>query len=105
MSNKDNTQYPFLALTGQVMSVFTTDAGVGKDGEKFDASDRVQILGNRIMPNGSCKLELETIKVSDKSTYESLIGKHIRVPVSIYAAGRGTAIISIVKGAVPEVLA
>ena len=41
-----------LQLTGKVMNVFTQEGGKGKDGTEYAERHKVQLMGERALPNG-----------------------------------------------------
>jgi len=80
---------PMFTMCGQVANVFVQPGGTSKKtGEVFDPRDKVQILGTIPLPEGGQKLELVTLNVEDASIFQSLISKHVRVPVGFYAIGK-----------------
>ena len=44
-----------LQITGQVVNVFTLDAGKDKDGKDYAERYKVQLMGNVALPNGDAK--------------------------------------------------
>jgi len=68
-------------VTGKIMNVFSSAAT-----EKYDASYKVQILGETDLPDGQCKMEMLTLNVP-KTIYDSLQGQEgqeITLPIGFY---------------------
>lgn len=96
---------PMFTLCGQVANVFIQPGGTSKKtGEVFDPRDKVQILGSLPLQGGGHKLELVTLNVEDARAYQTLMSKHIRVPVGVYALAK-TVGYFIPQGAKPQLLA
>lgn len=81
-----------ISLNGTLINCFKTPAKA-EIGEK----DKIQILGDVMLPNGSLKKDLITITVPDASEYEDRQGKEISVGVGVFAPQKGTVIFFIQK--------
>jgi hypothetical protein len=93
---------PMFTLCGQVANVFIQPGGTSKKtGEVFDPRDKVQILGSLPLQGGGHKLDLVTLNVEDATLYKSFMGKHVRVPVGVYALAK-TVGYFIPQGAKPQ---
>ena len=93
-------------VTGQVLKTFIQPGGVDKEtGEVGPASAKVQIMGEMPVPGGDSRLDLITLTVEHKKTYEDLKGKRIRVPLGFFAPAKGNIVYYIAKGGQPEILA
>lgn len=78
-----------LTLFGRVVNVFVQPGGTSKKtGEVFEPRDKVQLLGEIPLPTGDHRLDLVTLSVEDATEYKRMVGKAIRVPVGVFAAGR-----------------
>jgi hypothetical protein len=93
-------------VTGQVMKTFIQPGGVDKDtGEVGPASAKVQIMGEMPVKGGDSRLDLITLTVEDKKTFDDLKGKRIRVPLGFFAPSKGSIVYYIAKGGKPELVA
>lgn len=93
-----------LTLFGKVANVYVQPGGVSKKtGEAFDPRDKVQLLGQIPLPGGGYKFDLVTLSVEDARQYKPLVGKDIRVPVGVFAAGRSVTYF-IPQGGQPQVI-
>jgi hypothetical protein len=96
---------PMFTLCGQVANVYIQPGGTSKKtGEVFDPRDKVQILGSLPLQGGGHKLELVSLNVEDARVYQTLMGKHVRVPVGVYALAKSVGYF-IPQGAKPQPLA
>jgi hypothetical protein len=96
---------PMFTLCGQVANVYIQPGGTSKKtGEVFDPRDKVQILGSLPLQGGGHKLELVSLNVEDARVYQTLMGKHVRVPVGVYALAKSVGYF-IPQGAKPQHLA
>lgn len=76
-----------LTLNGIVLNAFDTPQSTDKKtGEIRPASVRVQIQAENTLENGQKRLEMVTLKVARKDTFEKLIGKPVRLPVGAFVA-------------------
>ncbi len=83
-------QHPMFTLCGQVVNLFVQPGGVSKKtGEAFEARDKVQILGQIPMPDGSSRMDLVTLGAEDARLFEQAVGKTIRVAIGMIGSGRG----------------
>jgi hypothetical protein len=92
-----------LQMTGQVVNTFTQDGGEDKDGKKYDARHKVQLLGEFDLPNGDVKHDLVDLKVDDLKDWIPHKGKQVTVDIGVYAPSKGTVIYFIKKGSLPRV--
>jgi len=93
-------------VTGKVMHVFIQPGSVDRDtGVKGEDSVRLQLLGEMPVQNGESRLDMVTVKVEDKKTFDDLKGKSIRLAVGAFAPSKGQIIYFIPKGAKPELVA
>ena len=91
-----------LQMTGQVINVFTVPGGKDKEGREYDASNKVQLMGQVILPSGDMKYDLMDLKVDDLQLWESCKGKTIAVEVGAFAPSKGNIIFTVKKGAKPQ---
>lgn len=92
-------------VTGQVLKTFIQPGQVDKEtGEVGKPSVKVQIMGEMPVQGGESRLDLITLTVENKQTYEDLKGKAVRVPLGFFAPQKGNIVYFIPKGATPEVI-
>jgi len=92
-------------VTGQVMKTFVQPGSVDKStGEASDPSIKVQIMGEMPVQGGDSRLDLITLTITDKPSYEALEGKRVRVPLGFFAPQKGTIVYFIPKGSKPEIV-
>ena len=93
-------------VMGKVVHVFDQLGRVDKEtGEKLPDSVRLQMMGEMPVDGGDSRLDLITVKVENKETYEKLKGKDIRLPVGAFAPSKGQIIYFVPKGSLPELVA
>lgn len=92
-------------VTGQVMKTFIQPGGMDKEtGELGPSSAKVQIMGEMPVKGGDSRLDLITLTVEDKKTFDDLKGKRIRVPLGFFAPAKGSIVYYIAKGGKPELV-
>ena len=74
-----------LQITGQVVNVFTLDAGKDKEGKEFAERYKVQLMGNVALPNGGAKFDLMDLTVESLSDWEGLADKTVSIDVGAFA--------------------
>lgn len=93
-------------VMGKVVHVFDQPGRLDKEtGETTPDSVRLQMMGQMPVPNGETRLDLITVKVEDKETYEKLKGKDIRLPVGAFSPSKGQIIYFVPKGSRPDLVA
>lgn len=92
-----------LSLTGQLINTFESPKGE-KEGKEYGGQDKIQILGEVILQNGESRNELLTLTTHDKHLFDSMTGKNLRVPVSVFANGKSITYF-IPKGSKPQLIA
>lgn len=93
-------------VMGKVVHVFDQPGRLDKEtGEMTPDSVRLQMMGQMPVQNGETRLDLITVKVENKETYEKLKGKDIRLPVGAFAPSKGQIIYFVPKGSQPELVA
>jgi len=76
-----------LTLNGQLLNVFDSPESTNrKTGEIIPAAVRIQIQAENTLENGQKRIELVTLKVSNRDPYQKLVGSPVRVPVGVFAA-------------------
>lgn len=94
-----------IKLEGTIINVFTQQGGTSKKtGEAFEDRDKIQLLGELELPNGSIKHELIDLTVENGKEYEPLKGKRVSIPCGALASSR-TVIFYVAKGGKPKLLA
>lgn len=92
-------------VTGEVLKTFVQPGQVDKStGEASESTIKVQVMGEMPVQGGESRLDLITLTVPDKATYESLKGKRVRIPLGFFAPQKGTIVYFIPKGAKPEIV-
>ena len=90
-----------IKLEGTIINVFTQQGGTSKKtGEAFADRDKIQLMGELELPNGSIKHELIDLTVENGKEYESLKNKRVSIPCGALASGRNV-IFYVAKGAKP----
>lgn len=89
-----------IELTGVVINTFRVEGGTNAKGEKYDARDKVQLLGNLELPNGQVKNELIDLTVEDSRIYNDFKNQAIRISCGAMAMGKNV-IFYVRKGAKP----
>lgn len=93
-------------VMGKVVHVFDQPGRLDKaTGEMTPDSVRLQMMGQMPVQGGETRLDLITVKVENKETYEKLKGKDIRLAVGAFAPARGQIIYFVPKGSQPELVA
>lgn len=92
-------------VTGQVLKTFVQPGQVDKEtGETGKPTYKVQIMGEMPVQGGDSRLDLITLSIEDRKSYDSLQGKRVRVPLGFFAPAKGNIVYYIPKGATPELL-
>jgi hypothetical protein len=91
-----------LQITGQVVNVFTLDAGKDKDGKEFAERYKVQLMGNVALPNGGAKFDLMDLTVESLSDWEGLADKTVSIDVGAFAPEKGSIVYFVRRGAKPR---
>lgn len=93
-----------IKLEGTIINVFTQQGGTSKKtGEAFADRDKIQLMGELELPNGSIKHELIDLTVENCKEYETLKGKRVSIPCGALASGRNV-IFYVAKGGTPKLL-
>lgn len=89
-------------VCGQVINVFDQQGRLDKEtGEITPTTPRLQLLGNMPMPNGESRMDMITVKVDNKESYEALKGKDIRLPIGVFSPSKGQIVYYVPKGSKP----
>jgi hypothetical protein len=91
-----------LQITGQVINIFTVPGGKDKEGKEYDASNKVQLMGEVMLPSGEMKYDLMDLKVDDLPSWEVFKGRTVSVEVGAFAPSKGNIIFTVKKGAKPK---
>lgn len=91
-----------LQITGQVVNVFTLDAGKDKDGNEFAERYKVQLMGDVALPNGDAKYDLMDLTVELLDDWTSLQGKKVAIDIGAFAPSKGNIVYFVRKGAKPR---
>lgn len=90
-----------LQITGKVINVFTQEGGKNKDGEPYEPRHKVQLMGERALPNGDSQMDLMDLTVSNLNDWSGLEGKDIAIDVGAFAPSKGSIVYFVQKGAKP----
>ena len=91
-----------LQITGQVVNVFTLDAGKDKDGKDYAERYKVQLMGNVALPNGDAKYDLMDLTVESLDDWTSLQNKTVSIDIGAFAPSKGNIVYFVRKGAKPR---
>lgn len=91
-----------LKIKGKVVNVFTQDGGTDKDGKEYAESYKVQLMGERALPNGDVQMDLVDLKVDSLEEWNDLQGKCVSIDIGEFAPQKGKIIHYVRKGASPE---
>jgi hypothetical protein len=91
-----------LSMTGKVIHVFESPKGERKDGTEYGGQDKVQILGENLLPNGETRFGLIDLTAHDSKPFRDFQGKDVSIPIGIMAAAKNQLIYFIPKGAKPS---
>ena len=93
-----------IKLEGTIINVFTQQGGTSKKtGEAFADRDKIQLMGELELPNGSIKHELIDLTVEDGKAYVNLKNKRVSIQCGALASGRNV-VFYVAKGATPKLL-
>lgn len=81
-----------LLLSGTLVNVFTTDRRKTKTGDEFGGDDKVQIMSKVALENGTEKMELVDLKVSNAQLFDGRLNSVVRIPVGVFAPAKGNVI-------------
>lgn len=92
-------------VTGQVLKTFIQPAVVNNEtGVLGEPSTKVQLMGEMPVQGGESRLDLITLTIQDRKTYDALAGKTVRIPLGFFAPNKGNIVYFVPKGSVPEVV-
>ena len=94
-----------LQLSGKVVNVFTKEGGTDKDGKQFEERHKVQLMGERALPNGDVQMDLTDLTIDDLSDWNDLQGKSISIQIGAFAPSKGNIIYFVSKGSKPKLIA
>lgn len=77
-----------LKLTGQLINTFKQPKGVNKEGEEYGGQNKVQIMGDVSLPDGSTRVDLYNLTAHNIMDFADHIGKKISVDIGVLASGR-----------------
>lgn len=91
-----------LSLSGKLIHIFESPKGERKDGSEYGGQDKIQILGENLLPNGETRFGLIDLTAHDSRAFRDYQGKDITIPVGVMAAAKNQLIYFIPKGAKPS---
>ena len=94
-----------LQISGKVINDFTKEGGADKDGKAFEERHKVQLMGERALPNGDTQMDLMDLTISDLSDWNDLQGQDVSIDIGAFAPAKGNIIYFVSKGSKPQLLA
>lgn len=91
-----------LKLNGKVVNVFTKEGGTNKDGDDYEERHKVQLMGERALPNGDVQMDLMDLTVNDLSDWNDMQGKEVSIDIGAFAPAKGSIIYFVSKGSKPQ---
>ena len=91
-----------LQITGKVVNVFTKEGGTNKDGSAYDEKHKVQLMGERSLPNGDVQMDLMDLTIDDLTDWNEMQGKEVSIDVGAFAPAKGNIIYFVSKGSRPQ---
>jgi Tol biopolymer transport system component len=85
-----------------VINVFTKEGGKNKDGSDYDERHKVQLMGERSLPNGDVQMDLMDLTINDLSDWNDMQGKDISIDIGAFAPAKGNIIYFVSKGSKPQ---
>lgn len=92
-----------LQISGKVINVFTKEGGKNKDGTDYEERHKVQLMGERALPNGDKQMDLMDLTIEDLSDWNDLQGKEIAIDIGAFSPAKGNIIYFVSKGSKPQV--
>lgn len=93
-----------LQISGRVVNVFTKEGGKNKDGSDYDERHKVQLMGERALPNGDKQMDLMDLTIQDLADWENLQGKEVSIDIGAFAPAKGNIIYFVSKGSKPQLI-
>lgn len=93
-----------LQIMGKVINVFTKDGGTNKDGSAYEEKHKVQLMGERLLPNGDKQMDLMDLTIHDLDDWEGMQGKDVSIDVGAFAPSKGNIIYFVSKGSKPQLV-
>ena len=94
-----------LQISGKVINVFTKEGGKNKDGTDYEERHKVQLMGERALPNGDKQMDLMDLTIEDLSDWNDLQGKDVSIDIGAFAPAKGNIIYFVSKGSKPQLQA
>ena len=88
-----------------MVNVFTQEGGKNKDGEDFAERHKVQLMGERALPNGDIQMDLMDLTIQNLSDWNDLQGKDVSIDIGAFAPAKGNIIYFVSKGSKPQLQA
>jgi len=92
-----------LQMTGQVANVLETPKNTNREGQEYGGYHQVQLLCNQTLTNGETRMEIFTLRTDHPEEFKKLKGKHVSVPVGVFARG-GNLNFYMERGGLPKLL-
>lgn len=94
-----------LQISGRVINVFTKEGGKNKDGTDYDQRHKVQLMGERALPNGDKQMDLMDLTIDNLKDWEGFEGEEIAIDIGAFAPAKGNIIYFVSKGSKPQPIA
>ena len=91
-----------LQITGKGINVFTQEGGESKDGTEYAERHKVQLMGERALPNGDIQMDLMDLTIQDLSDWNETQGKTISIDIGAFSPSKGNIIYFVSKGSKPQ---
>lgn len=75
-----------IQLTGTLINTYKAPPRAGTEEPE---KDKIQIMGEVVLPNGETRMDLMTITVPNAAKYSDLKGTSVTVPVGVFAPAKG----------------
>ena len=72
-----------IILEGKLINIFKRPEGKTKDGTLYGGDDRIQIMHEQRLKDGSNRVDLIDLSVDDVKPYLEKINEIVRIPVAI----------------------
>lgn len=90
-------------VSGRVLHLFNAPGRIDKEtGLVDDDKPKVQLLGQIPQRNGQYKLEVLTLTCHTPADFEGLVGKHVVIPLGMFAPSKNNILYFIPQGSKPR---
>ena len=93
-----------LQLSGKVVNVFTQEGGQSKDGTDYAERHKVQLMGERALPNGDIQMDLMDLTINDLEDWNDKQGKTVSIDIGAFSPSKRNIIYFVSKGSKPQLV-